>query len=138
MSSAAFSRSLRAHFLTETALMQLMFDDLKPEVVPAELLSFATSFLKNEVSPGNAAASPLVVRVLTALESAMREKEKSRMGRLWLSYIRMVQIMKLFVCAERSGNWQLHLHAVTEIIPYFAAAGHTCTTLNLPCFISST
>ena len=118
--------------------MQLIFDNLKPEVVPAELLSFATSFLKNEVSPGNAAASPLVVRVLTALESAMREKEKSRMGRLWLSYIRMVQIMKLFVRAERSGNWLLHLHAVTEMSPYFAAAGHTCTTLNLPCFISST
>ncbi len=36
----------------------------------------------------------------------------------------MIDLLKLFLKAERSGNWQLHLRAVHEMLPYFSAAGH--------------
>ena len=32
--------------------------------------------------------------------------------------------MLKFITAERTGNWQLHLHCVEEMIPHFHAAGH--------------
>ena len=37
----------------------------------------------------------------------------------------MMDILRRFIKAERTGNWDLHLHTVREILPYFLAAGHT-------------
>ncbi len=36
----------------------------------------------------------------------------------------MIQILRMFIKAERIGDWKLHLLAVQEMLPYFAAAGH--------------
>ena len=36
----------------------------------------------------------------------------------------MVDILRSFIKAERTGNWALHLNTVRETLPYFAAAGH--------------
>ena len=33
-------------------------------------------------------------------------------------------IMRLFVRAERTGDWELHLHSVKAMLPYLHAAGH--------------
>ena len=35
-----------------------------------------------------------------------------------------VSIVRMFIRAERTGNWKLHLHASEQMLPYFAAAGH--------------
>ena len=32
--------------------------------------------------------------------------------------------MRIFVRAERNGDWKLHLYAVQQMLPYFHAAGH--------------
>ncbi|XP_073253317.1 uncharacterized protein [Porites lutea] len=40
----------------------------------------------------------------------------------------MVDTLKLFIKAERTGNWMLHLKALHEMLLYFAAAGHTLYT----------
>ena len=32
--------------------------------------------------------------------------------------------MKRFIKSERTGNWELHLNTMKEMLPYFAAAGH--------------
>ena len=37
----------------------------------------------------------------------------------------MMDILRRFIKAERMGNWDLHLHTVREMLPYFLAAGHT-------------
>jgi len=34
----------------------------------------------------------------------------------------MVDILRTFIRAERTGNWKLHLQAVHDMLPYFAAA----------------
>ena len=36
----------------------------------------------------------------------------------------MVDILKKFIRAERTGNFNLHLEATNDMLPYFAAAGH--------------
>ena len=36
----------------------------------------------------------------------------------------MVEIICRFIKAERTGNFDLHLQSVWEMLPYFAASGH--------------
>jgi len=36
----------------------------------------------------------------------------------------MIALLRSFIRAERTGNWNLHLKTVAEMLPFFAAAGH--------------
>ena len=47
-----------------------------------------------------------------------------RTAQLWLQYLDMIAILKRFIKAEHTGNWMLHLAAVQDMLPFFAAAGH--------------
>ena len=50
---------------------------------------------------------------------------KSKTSKLWIDgLIKPVFLMMRFVRAEREGEWPLHLSAVSDMIPYFFAAGH--------------
>ncbi len=52
----------------------------------------------------------------------------TRTAKLWLLYLNMIYVLKLFIKAERTGNWELHLSSVQCMLPYFAAAGHNLYT----------
>ena len=41
----------------------------------------------------------------------------------------MLEIVRSLIMADRTGSWQMHLNAVTDCIPIFAAAGH-CSYLK--------
>ena len=43
---------------------------------------------------------------------------------LWKLYLRLTHILRLFVFAERTGKFILHLHCMELFIPVFHAAGH--------------
>jgi len=43
---------------------------------------------------------------------------------LWLQYMDMIDILRKHIRAERTGNWKLHLEAVSDMLPYMAATGH--------------
>ncbi len=49
---------------------------------------------------------------------------QSPTAKLWLHYIEYRETLKLFIRAERTGNWSLHLVAVTRMLNLFAATGH--------------
>lgn len=36
----------------------------------------------------------------------------------------MIDILRRFIKAERTGNWELHLQTAKDMLPYFAASGH--------------
>lgn len=65
-----------------------------------------------------------LIEVDARLEEEKKRDEASRTGRLWLQYMKMVDILKHFLRAERTGNWDMHLSSMKEMLPYFAAAGH--------------
>jgi len=35
----------------------------------------------------------------------------------------MIDILHKFIIAERNGNWELHLQAIQNVLPYMAASG---------------
>ena len=43
-------------------------------------------------------------------------------------FMDMNNILKMFITAERTGNWHLHLKAIKAMLPYFAASGHNLYT----------
>ena len=51
----------------------------------------------------------------------MLNQEQQNSG---FSTLTNVQLIKLFIFAERTGNWELHLSAVRKMINLFAATGH--------------
>ena len=66
--------------------------------------------------------------VLKKLHSTLSDKKISitrRTGLLWVQLLEMVDILRKFLKAERTGNWRLHLESVGEMLPFFAASGHT-------------
>ena len=49
---------------------------------------------------------------------------RSPTAKLWLQYIEYIETLKVFIRAERLGNWNLHLITVANMINLFAATGH--------------
>ena len=47
-----------------------------------------------------------------------------RTAKLWLQYMDVVDILRKSVKGERTGNWNLLLLTVSEMVPYMAASGH--------------
>ena len=51
-------------------------------------------------------------------------KEKSRTAKFWVQYLDYINILKIFIRAERTGNWNLHRIAVSRLINLFDATGY--------------
>ena len=45
-------------------------------------------------------------------------------AKLWLLYCGYVQVVKLFIRAECTSDWNLHLHSTSKMLNLFAATGH--------------
>ena len=56
---------------------------------------------------------------------------------LWIQYLDMIRILRNFFTAERLGNWYLDLEAVSEMLPYLAASGHSLYTKSASIYLSS-
>ena len=49
----------------------------------------------------------------------------------------MVELLQHFIRAERTGNWDLHLQAVFNMLPYFAAASHNLYVKSAHLYLKS-
>ena len=50
--------------------------------------------------------------------------EHSRTAKLWIQYIHYINIVKRFIRAKRTGNWQNHLMVIRQMINLFSATAH--------------
>ena len=57
--------------------------------------------------------------------------ECHRTAKLWLQYMRMLEILRQFLRSERSGNWNLHMNFLKNMVAYLVAAGHNNYTRSL-------
>ena len=51
-------------------------------------------------------------------------QQKSRTSKLWIQYMNYVYNLELFIFAERTGNWKLHIYEISKTINLFAATWH--------------
>ena len=59
-------------------------------------------------------------------------------AKLWLEYMEMVNIMRVFIRSERTGDWSLHLRTLQDMLPYLAASGHNLYTKSLYVYLKQT
>jgi hypothetical protein len=83
-------------------------------------LNNATSNLCEEVLESSC------LKVFETKLSSLKQNltEQCRTSRLWILYMRCVDILEMFLMAERTGNWLLHLHSLYKMLGLFAATGH--------------
>ena len=57
-------------------------------------------------------------------ETKSKLTEKSRTANLWAQYQTIMEVIRKLITADRIGNWDLHLEAIQQALPIFAASGH--------------
>ena len=105
-------------------------------VTLTENLDFDCSFLKSlyEKAMDNNLSEEEVQSILSSgvfselyakiEDLKIKMQNKSRTARLWVQYSQYIETAKLFIAAERTSNWDLHLYAVSQMLNVFAATGH--------------
>ena len=78
-----------------------------------------------------------VLKTINDLVGRYKESQKasSRTSALWVQYMDMVDILRKYIRAERTGNWSLHLHAIQEMLPYLAVSGHNLYTKSAKVYL---
>ena len=137
LTGKAASRAIRGHLLADCALSSTLLADIYNVPVPTKhaveaqtyddetneketIDSVITDLTKARELYMKTMSSSLLVEdvcsaeVLQQIKSKLNNKKKS-MTRLWLQYQDMIDIMKYFIKAERTGHWNLHLQAVFDM-----------------------
>ena len=65
---------------------------------------------------------------MSQVQACIEKKEEIssalRTGKIWILYIDMIRRVRNLIAGDRMGSWELHLQAVHECLPMFAATGH--------------
>jgi hypothetical protein len=122
MTGHAYAHALRAHLLTSVALFTFMMTEMEDKT--KESLSALHKAIIGQ-KPVDLEDEKVMQTLIEKNQQWIKtEKERSRTGRLWLNYMEQVSLIKLFIYAERTGDWALHLNSIRQMISYFHAAGH--------------
>ena len=148
LSGKAYARAIRAHFLIQSALVQLLIQYLAS---PADKYT-AGNVIVGDMTEDSLAGS-VTDTCLSEIESLYEQtitsgfveytecdslavfsqhlerikcmlREQCRTARLWITYIEYVDVLRKFLIAERTGNWLLHLNAMQCMLPLFSVTGH--------------
>jgi len=146
MSGKAFARALRGHFIVHDCLLQRLLQyvvgdesqrnnsvvlqvdgDCPLDVEDVDIIHMYSSVWKNKVDVSD--CSIVQSAHLQGITDALLRLKfhltlESRTARLWLQYMDYIDVVKLFVVAERISDWCLHLTACTRMLNLFAASGH--------------
>ena len=76
------------------------------------------------MTPDHLQGSDVLLEIRQAIENSKKILSTKPTAKLWLQYLEMIQILQQFIKAERTGNWQLHLSSLRNMLPFLAAAGH--------------
>lgn len=134
LSGKAVARAIRAHFLLQSALIVLLLEPLfsmkdNAQVLQSEQLEnvrrLCKAALDGQLNMNSLESSDCLLAVEQFyITRCCKLADASRTAKLWLNYVRHVSLLKLFIRAERTGDWNLHLSSLSGMIPLFAATGH--------------
>lgn len=121
MSGHAYARSVRGCLLAQEAISHLLLEK-EMTFTDEERLHLQSLFQTFDAS--HEVDEPLLKRIESTLKNQFNQwKNRSETAKLWIQFWEMVQIVKDYIKAERTGDWNMHLLCVSKMIPYFHAAG---------------
>lgn len=118
----AYSRAVRAHTLCNLALGHILLTrmEISEEETTALLRVLDSTSLDCDYE-----TNPTLASIYQKFKNTLEEVEKGgATAKLWVQYFNLTTLMKQFIHAERSGNWELHLSCIKKMLPYFHASGH--------------
>ena len=95
-----------------------------------EAKDFYDKAMLSTLSVEDVCSAGVLVRIKGKLDD-LKQTMTTRTSMLWLHYLDMVSILQRFIKAERMANWKLHLQTVQDMLPYFAASGHSLYAKSL-------
>ena len=110
VSGKAIARALRDHFLLQSVLRLQIIRLLQQEEMISEedlnmLKSLHEHFIDEKSHDENIINCEIIEKLNCTLEKLMdRLGESSRTAKLWIQYIRYIDIVKYFIAVERTGN----------------------------------
>ena len=126
MSGHAYARALRAHFLTQLAIAVICLEkSILSEDTVRDVTTSYDALLRDDVKITDIAELKHLRDMVASMDAKLTSlSSDSRTAKLWVQYYHQVDIIRIFIRAERCGDWKLHLYAVQQMLPYLHAAGH--------------
>ncbi len=160
MSGNAISRAVRAHLLLDAVLNGLLLSKSMDVPLPRAAgveQDDAESSDKTPCTNSDLKAAESLYDELVAMEKdaeemandeaiariqAIRDGHVETLAKdptvsLWIQYLDMIQILRMFIRAEQLGNRYLHIEAVSEMLPCLAASGHSLYSKSASIYLSS-
>lgn len=121
-----YARAIRCHTLTAVAIIKKVIDMCKIDTdFRSELDYLGGEFYEVPDTLDELLKSSEFEKSVNIFEKYFKRiEERNSTAKLWLTYCRMVFILKDFVYAEKSGDWDLHLETLEKMIPFFHSTGH--------------
>ena len=124
LNGGCFDKAIRAHLLIDAAICQYIMKDKFTTEELNEMRTFLEKVADEKM--GARYTAPIV----SVFEQRFKETFKSlakggRTPALWVQYLHMVEVIRVFIRMERLADHNGHLSCiVTEMLDIFAAAGH--------------
>ena len=145
ISGKGYYQMLNCHFLMSEAIVRLKWEAFESWLIEegltecfselAESINALLDHLDNQTR--DTFTIDAVKTSLRNIREQLHEFENSLgpTAQYWSMYVEMVQILRCYIHAERSGCWQAHLTEVENMIPYITAAGYRNYAVCLPLYL---
>nr|CAH7764460.1 unnamed protein product [Callosobruchus chinensis] len=138
MTGHAFSRSVRAHILTFTAIGVIICERIEGLSYKTKdfIQTITTKWAENAFTIDNCNADGALQQATSEFILQLEKFEKmGATSKLWAQYMKMVIIALQFIESERLGNWVMYLQAMEKMLPILHAAGHFGYAKGLQIFL---
>ena len=125
MNGKAVQHAFWGHLVCQCLMHQIVTviaDEPRFEILVQELDRQYSMLDMSEINLETLLKSDFIKRISHTLVSKKSEfSNNSKMSKLWLNYLGVAQELGE---ADHTGSWQMHLHAISDCLPIFAATGH--------------
>ena len=121
MTSNAYARAFRARLLPSAVIMTILLQTSSclSSVNRTPLQVMHKGRLNGEYPTACAENEACVQQLMESMDDLTESAaSQSRTGKLWIEYLKQISVIRNFIRAQCTGDWDLDPHAVSEIIPF--------------------
>ena len=119
-----YNREVRMHKLFYEALMRILLNQIREDVIVKEALQDFDELLDELCCSLDGYSYESVVnsneydRVIKIFAEYKLKISTGNLQSFWISYLTMVELLLCLIYAQRTGDWQLHIQCIEKVIPW--------------------
>ena len=75
----------------------------------------------NQCNPDAAVNTNIVSMIHEKSSNLKFTRDANRTGKLWIQFMDFASIARMLIRAERTGDWNLHIHASEQMLLFFCS-----------------